>query len=82
MELETDANGNVTFLPVIEWGVWVVQGRTVGLAADYYASPADAAAQKLTRIQLHLDPEPAATLGRALIAHADKVRQDGGGAAA
>jgi hypothetical protein len=78
MELEVDENANVTFLPVITWGVWVVQGRTVGLGADYYASPADAAAQKLTRIQLHLDPEPAATLGRALISHADKVLKGGG----
>ena len=78
MDLEVDANGNVTFLPVITWGVWVVQGRTVGLAADYYANPADAAAQKLSRIQLHLDPDPAAALGRALISHADKVRQGGG----
>jgi hypothetical protein len=78
MELETDENGNVTFLPVITWGVWVVQGRTVGLGADYYASPADAAAHKLTRIQLHLDPAPAAALGRTLISHADKVRQGGG----
>jgi hypothetical protein len=74
MELETDANGNVTFLPVLTWGVWVVQGRTVGLAADYYASPEDAAAQKVTRIQLHLDPEPAAMVGRALISNADKVQ--------
>ena len=80
MELEVNESGNVTFLPVITWGVWVVQGRTVGLAADYYANPADAAALKLSRIQLHLDPEPAATLGRALISHADKVRRDGGGA--
>jgi len=39
----------------------VVQGRTVGLAADYYANAEDAAAGKLTRIQLHLDPDPAAT---------------------
>ena len=74
MELETDAAGNVTFLPVLTWGVWVVQGRTVGLAADYYASAADAAAGKLTRIQLHLDPAPAANLGRALISHAEKVQ--------
>jgi hypothetical protein len=74
MELETDAAGNVTFLPVLTWGVWVVQGRTVGVAADYYANAADAAAGKLTRIQLHLDPEPAATLGRALISHAEKVQ--------
>ena len=78
MDLEVDAHGNVTFLPAITWGVWVVQGRTVGLAADYYASPADAAAQKLSRIQLHLDPEPAAALGRSLISHAEKVR-DGAG---
>jgi hypothetical protein len=78
MELEVDENGNVTFLPVITWGVWVVQGRTVGMAVDYYASPADAAAHRLTRIQLHLDPAPAAALGRTLIAQADKVRHGGG----
>ena len=73
MELETDEAGLVSFLPVMTWGVWVVQGRTVGLAADYYATAEDAAAQKLTRIQLHLDPEPAAALGRALISHAEQV---------
>jgi hypothetical protein len=58
----------------------VVQDKTVGLAVDYYATADDAAALKLSRIQLHLDPEPAATLGRALISHADKVRQGGAGA--
>jgi hypothetical protein len=73
MELETDDKGNVSFLPVLTWGVWVVQGRTVGLAADYYANAEDAAALKVTRIQLHLDPEPAATFGRALVSHAQKV---------
>ena len=80
MDLEVDENGNVTFVPVITWGTWVVQGRTVGLAADYYASAADAAAQKLSRIQLHLDPDPAAALGRALISQAGKVRAGGGAA--
>jgi hypothetical protein len=74
MELETDENGNVSFLPVLTWGVWMVQGRTVGVAADYYASAEDAAARKVTRIQLHLDPGPAAELGRALITHAEKLR--------
>jgi hypothetical protein len=74
MELETDDKGLVSFLPVLTWGVWVVQGRTVGLAADYYANAEDAAAQKLTRIQLHLDPAPAASLGRALISHAERVQ--------
>ena len=81
MDLEVDENGNVTFLPAITWGVWVVQGRTVGLAADYYANPADAAANKLSRIQLHLEPEPAAALGRALISHAGKVGDGGNGQA-
>jgi hypothetical protein len=77
MDLETDAAGNVSFLPVITWGVWVVQDRTVGLAADYYASAEDAAAGRTTRIQLHLDPAPAATLGRALISHAELVTPQG-----
>ena len=63
MELETDENGIVTFLPLITWGVSIVQGRTVGLAVDYYASAEDAAAQRLTRLQLHLDPAPASELG-------------------
>lgn len=74
MELQTDENGVVSFLPVLTWGVWTVQGRTIGLAADYFASAEDAAAQKLTRIQLHLDPAPAASLGRALISNAEQVK--------
>ncbi len=78
MELETDAAGLVSFLPVMAWGVWMVQGRTVGLAADYYANAEDAAAQKLMRIQLHLDPGPAADLGRALISHAESVQASSG----
>ena len=73
MELETDATGIVTFLPMMNWGVCVVQGRTVGLAVDYYANAADAAAGKLSRIQLHLDPEPAASAGP----RADLARRDG-----
>ena len=80
MELETDEKGLVTFLPVITWGVFVVQGKTIGIAADYYASAEDAAAEKLTRIQMHLDPNPAASLGRALINHAARVQvQNSGG---
>ena len=73
MELHTDEKGIVSFLPVVTWGVWVVQDRTVGLAVDYYASAEDAAAQKTSRIQLHLDPAAAASVGRALISHADRV---------
>ncbi len=81
MELETDANGIVTFVPVLEWGVFIVQEKTVGLAVDYYASPKDAAAQKLTRLQLHLDAEPAAQLARALGSRASALQQHLGGAA-
>ena len=77
MELETDEKGIVSFLPVATWGVWVVQGRTIGLAADFYASAEDLAAQKVTRVQLHLDPAPAAELGRALIAHVEQVQSTG-----
>ncbi|HEY1425336.1 MAG TPA: hypothetical protein VGF50_01575 [Caulobacteraceae bacterium] len=74
MEPEIDNNGAVTFLPMIEWGVWVVEGRTVGVGADYYASPADAAAHERPRVQLQLGPASAAALGRTLIAQADKAR--------
>ena len=66
MELETDENGIVTFLPIINWSATIVQGKTVGLAIDYYATSADAAAARLSRIQLHLDPGPARQLGRAI----------------
>lgn len=78
MELQTDEKGIVSFLPVVTWGAWVVQDRTVGLAVDYYASAEDAAAQTVTRIQLHLDPAAAAQVGRALIAHAERVQASGG----
>jgi hypothetical protein len=73
MELQTDEKGIVSFLPVVTWGVWVVQDKTVGLAVDYYASLEDAAAHKTTRVQLHLDPAAAAAVGHALIAHAERV---------
>ena len=62
------------FLQVLEWGTWVVEGKAVGVGADYYASPADAAAHRRTRIQLQLVPASAAALGRVLIARADKLR--------
>jgi hypothetical protein len=68
MELETDAKGIVTFMPVIEWGVSIVEGRTVGIAVDYYASAEDAAARRTSRIQLHIDPMAAQNLGRAITA--------------
>ena len=73
MELETDENGIVTFLPVINWAVTIVQDKTVGLAVDYYASAADASAQRLSRIQLHFDPGPAQQMGRAIEKRGDMV---------
>jgi hypothetical protein len=73
LELETDANGIVTFLPIINWAVTIVMDKTVGLAVDYYASAEDAAASRLSRIQLHLDPEPAQQLGRAMAQRGDMV---------
>ena len=80
MELQAAANGVVTFMPALEWGVFVVQGRTVGVAFDYCASAEDAAAQKRSRIQLHLDPAAALELARALTAHANTVGQQPTGA--
>ncbi|HVN01963.1 MAG TPA: hypothetical protein VMT68_17320 [Caulobacteraceae bacterium] len=73
MELETDANGIVTFMPIIRWGVSIVEGKTVGLAVDYYASAADAAAKRTSRVQLHVDALAARDLGRALTARADTL---------
>jgi len=78
MEPQTDANGIVTFVPALEWGVFVVQNRTVGVAFDYCASAEDAAAQKRSRIQLHLDPAAAMELARALAAHASGLQQHTG----
>ena len=78
MELETDANGIVTFLPILNWSVTVVQGKTVGLAVDYYATAADAAALRSSRIQLHLDPGPAQQLGRAMAQQGERVLASGG----
>ncbi len=78
MELETDARELVTFLPLKQWMVTVVQDKTVGLAFDYYASAADAAAGRVSRIQLHLDPEPAQRLGRSITQHGDMVLGSGG----
>jgi hypothetical protein len=71
MELETDERGIVTFLPLINWGVSLVQGATVGLALDYYASAEDAAARRLTRLQVHLDPGGAQAMARSLQTRAD-----------
>jgi hypothetical protein len=78
MELETDTNGIVTFLPILNWSVTVVQGKTVGLAVDYYASAADAAAMRSSRVQLHLDPGPAQQLGRAMARQGERVLASGG----
>jgi hypothetical protein len=66
MELETDERGIVTFLPLAAWSVSIVQDQTVGLAVDYFASAADAAAGRKTRLQLHTDPEIARQIGRAM----------------
>jgi hypothetical protein len=78
IELEADANGVITFLPILEWSVTVVQGKTIGLAVDYYASAADAAAMKPSRVQLHLDPGPAQQLGRALAQQGERVLASSG----
>jgi hypothetical protein len=77
MELETDDKGIITFLPILNWSVTVVQGKTVGLALDYYASAEDAAASRLSRIQLHLDPGPAQQLGRAMEKRGDMALGSG-----
>ena len=77
MELETDANGLITFMPLRQWMVTVVQDKTVGLAFDYYASAADAAAGRISRIQLHLDPAPARDLGRAIAQRGDALTGSG-----
>ncbi len=73
MEFETDANGIVTFFPVAEWGVSIVQGQSVGLAFDYLAGAADVSAQRRTRIQLHLSPEAAVQLGRLMQARGEDI---------
>ena len=78
MELEADENGIVTFKPLTAWMVSIVQDKTVGLAIDYYASAADAAAGRITRIQLHLDPGPAQHLGRAIAQRGDVILGAGG----
>jgi hypothetical protein len=80
VELETDEKGIVTFLPLITWGVSIVQGKTVGLAMDYYASAEDVAAQRLSRLQVHLDVQGAKDMGRVLQEHSDRLRASGGGA--
>jgi hypothetical protein len=66
MELQTDEQGIVTFLPLRAWSVSIVQDQTVGLAVDYFATAADAAAGRTTRIQLHIDDEVARQIGRAM----------------
>jgi hypothetical protein len=73
MELETDEKGIVTFLPLRAWSVSIVQDQTVGLAVDYFASAEDAAAARTTRIQLHIDPEVARQIGRAMELRANMV---------
>jgi hypothetical protein len=66
MELETDENGVVTFLPLASWLVSIVQDQTVGLAIDYFASAADASAGRTSRLQFHMAPEVAREIGRAV----------------
>ena len=78
MELKTDEKGIVTFLPILNWSVTVVQGKTVGLALDYFASAADAAAGRTSRVQLHLDPGPAQQMGRAMVNQGGLVLGSGG----
>jgi hypothetical protein len=78
VELETDANGIVTFLPVATWGVFTVQDKLVGLAFDYYATAADAAALRPTHVQLHLESGAAAALADSLARHAEAVKGQGG----
>ena len=56
MELETDANGIVTFLPVINWAVTIVPGRRPWVwRSTTTPTPRTPAAARLSRIQLHLD---------------------------
>jgi hypothetical protein len=80
MELETDENGIVTFLPLTAWLASVVMGQTVGLAIDYYASADDAAAARTSRIQIHIDPTVAKQIGQSLIVRGDMVLAGDGAA--
>ncbi len=73
MELHSDDKDIVTFLPLLTWGVFVVQDKTVGLAIDYYANAEDAAALRLSRLQVHMDAGPAQELARSLQSHAATV---------
>ena len=79
MEFESDADGIITFLPLLRWGVSVVQGKTVGLAIEYYANAEDAAAERTTRLQLHLEAANAKDLARAIAARGDMILGAGGG---
>jgi hypothetical protein len=78
MELETDEKGLVTFLPLVNWSVTLVQEQTVGVAIDYYASAEDLAARKTTRLQLNLDPGAAQAFGRALTTRSEMLIAAGG----
>jgi hypothetical protein len=80
MELETNANGVVTFLPLTGWAVVVVMGKSVGLAIDYYASNEDAAAARTSRIQIHIDPAVAREIGRAMASRGDTLLGSAGAA--
>jgi hypothetical protein len=75
MQPESDSQGIISFAPVLNWGVFIVQDETVGLAFDYYANAADAAVEKMTRLQLHLDPGAAAQLARAIANNASAILQ-------
>jgi hypothetical protein len=73
MELETDANGVITFMPLLRWGVSIVDGKLVGLAIDYYASAEAAAAQRPSRVQLHLDATAAKDMAKVLNSRGDMI---------
>jgi hypothetical protein len=75
MQFETDAKGIVTFFPLLEWGVSIVQGQTVGLAMDYYASAEDEAAKKVSRLQIHMAAEAARRMGEIMQSRAAMVLQ-------
>jgi hypothetical protein len=73
MDPKTDADGNSTFCPVVQWGVNIAPNQTIGLMFDYTATMEDLAARRLTRVQLYLQAEYAAVLARAIAEHAAEL---------